>query len=65
VQHRRIVSHAEVEQQLRRLGYSQEFIEDLLGDFPDPFDSDRDSEALFTKHGLTFEAMMDRMGAGP
>jgi hypothetical protein len=65
VERRLILSHAEAERDLRRLGYSQEFIDAVLSDFPDPFDSERDAEELFTKHGLTFDGMMDRMGGSP
>ncbi|MGN6169772.1 MAG: hypothetical protein ACTHQQ_16615 [Solirubrobacteraceae bacterium] len=65
VERRLVVSHAEAERVLRRAGYSQEFIEAVLRDFPDPFDSERDSEELFTKYGLTFGGVTDRMGGSP
>ena len=61
---KRFVSHAEAEQILRRAGYSQEEINDVLRDTPDPIDTERDSEALF-KHGITAGRLMDRMGGSP
>jgi hypothetical protein len=64
VQERRLVLHAEVERILRRTGYNQRQIEDVLRDTPDPIDTERDSEALF-KHGLSLGSLMDRMGGSP
>jgi hypothetical protein len=64
VDKRRLVSHAEAEQLLRRAGYSQERIEDVLRHFPDPIDTERDGEALF-EHGLSAGSLMDRMGGSP
>jgi CBS-domain-containing membrane protein len=61
---RTLRSHAEAEQNLRNAGYSQEQIEDVLRDVPDPFDIDRDAEALL-KHGVTLGALTDRMGGSP
>ena len=59
-----MVSHAEAEPILRRAGYSQERIEDVLSDFPDPIDTERDGEALF-KLGISADRLMDRMGGSP
>jgi hypothetical protein len=61
---RRLYSHAEAEEILRRAGYSQELIEDVLRDVPDPIDPDRDDEAFF-RHGLAFDVLVDRMGGSP
>ena len=61
---RKLYSHTEAEVLLRRAGYSQELIEDVLRDVPDPIDADRDAEA-FLKHGLTVDALTDRMGGSP
>jgi hypothetical protein len=61
---RKLYSHAEAEQMLRRAGYPQDRIENVLRDVPDPIDPDRDDEA-FLKHGLTFDALTDRMGGSP
>jgi hypothetical protein len=65
VEQRLIVSHAHAERILRRAGYSEEFIDDVLRDFPDPLDDERDGEALLTKYGLTVGGMTDRMGGSP
>jgi CBS-domain-containing membrane protein len=61
---RTLRSHAEAEQNLRKAGYSQEQIENVLRDVPDPFDVDRDAEALL-KHGVTLDALTDRMSGSP
>jgi hypothetical protein len=61
---RKLYSHAEAEDVLRRAGYRQELIEDVLRDVPDPIDPDRDAESFF-RHGLTFDALVDRMGGSP
>ena len=61
---RKLYSHAEAEEILRRAGYSQELIDNVLRDVPDPIDPDRDDEAFF-KHGLSFGAVTDRMGGSP
>ena len=41
-----LISHAECEQILRRAGFSEERIEELLRDLPDPIDTERDADAL-------------------
>ena len=64
MERKRLVSHAEAEQMLRRAGYSQEKIEDALRDAPDPIDTERDGELLF-KHGITAGTLTDRMGGSP
>jgi hypothetical protein len=64
MERRRLVSHAEAEQVLRRAGLSEERIDEVLGQLPDPIDTERDADALF-KHGLTAERLMDRMGGSP
>ena len=61
---RLIVSHAEAERLLRRVGYSKQQIQDLLRDFPDPIDNERDRGAL-SRHGISLGSLMDRMGASP
>lgn len=61
---KRFFSHAEAEQVLRNAGYSQNRIEDLLRDLPDPLDIERDGDALF-KQGVSAATLMDRMGASP
>lgn len=57
-------SHEEVERVLRRLGYSDEFIREVLSDLPDPIDIQRDEQAL-ARHGLSPERLVDRMGGSP
>ncbi|HEV2981607.1 MAG TPA: hypothetical protein VGX51_09260 [Solirubrobacteraceae bacterium] len=60
-QARHLFSHAEAEPVLRRMGYSQEQIEDMLRDLPDPIDGEREAETLF-KLGISIDALRDRMG---
>jgi hypothetical protein len=61
---RRSASHAEAEQVLRAAGYSQERIEELLRDLPDPFDLERYGDAL-VKRGMTAGQLMERRGSSP
>jgi CBS-domain-containing membrane protein len=58
------ISHAEVARILRRVGYTQEQIDDVLRDFPDPLDLDRSRED-FLKHGISLGALIDQMGGSP
>ena len=64
VENKRLFAHAEAERVLRRAGHSEQQIEDVLRDLPDPIDTERDSEALF-KHGISAGSLMDRMGSSP
>ena len=57
-------SHEEVARVLRRAGYSDEFISQLLSELPDPIDLQRDHQ-IFERHGLTSERLVDRMGGSP
>jgi hypothetical protein len=57
-------SHAELQQVLRRAGYSDEFVRNVLSQLPDPIDLQRDQEIL-ARFGLSPERLMDRMGASP
>ena len=61
---KRLVSHADAEQIMRRAGYSQEQIEESLRDLPDPIDTERDRDTIF-KHGISLGKLMDRMGGSP
>jgi len=61
VERKRWVSHTEAEKVLRRAGYSEQRIEDVLRDIPDPIDTERDGELLF-KRGLSAGILMDQMG---
>jgi hypothetical protein len=66
VEQRRFVSHAEAARLMRRAGYSQEQIDQVLHELPDPFDMDsQHNEAVFLKHGITYGRAMDRMGGSP
>jgi hypothetical protein len=64
VERSRFMSHAEVARIMRRAGYSNEEIEDVLRDFPDPVDTERYAGELL-KHGLTMANLTDRMGGSP
>jgi len=57
-------SHEEFARALRRAGYSDEFISDVLRQLPDPIDLERDQEIL-ARYGLSPERLMDRMGGSP
>jgi hypothetical protein len=60
----RLVAHTEVEQFLRRFGYSTDYVHDLLRDLPDPVEYDRARKVL-SEHGITTRGLMDEMGASP
>jgi hypothetical protein len=49
---------------LRRVGYSEQQVEDLLRDLPDPIDADRDAAEL-SNRGLTVDRLRDQMGGSP
>jgi len=57
-------SHEEAAQVLRRAGYSDEFIHEVLSQLPDPIDLQRDRPIL-DRYGLSPERLMDRMGGSP
>jgi hypothetical protein len=57
-------SHEEVAQVLRRAGYSDELISEVLSQLPDPIDLQRDQQIL-ARYGLNRERLMDRMGGSP
>jgi hypothetical protein len=57
-------SHEEAARLLRRAGYSDELINEVLSQLPDPVDIRRD-EQILARYGLTRERMMDRMGGSP
>jgi hypothetical protein len=57
-------SHEEAARILRRAGYSDEFIEELLSQLPDPIDLQRD-EQILARYGVSRERLMDRMGGSP
>jgi hypothetical protein len=57
-------SHEDAARILRRAGYSDEFISEVLSQLPDPIDLERDQEIL-GRYGLDPERLMDRMGGSP
>jgi hypothetical protein len=57
-------SHEEAARVLRRGGYSEEFIREVLSQLPDPIDLERD-QLILAQHGLSSERLMDRMGGSP
>jgi hypothetical protein len=57
-------SHAEFTQVLRRAGYSEEFIVEVLGQLSDPVDLQRDQQIL-AQYRLSSERLMDRLGGSP
>jgi hypothetical protein len=57
-------SHEEFARVLRRAGYPDEFIREILSQLADPIDLQRDGDAL-ARHGLSPERLMDWMGGSP
>ena len=57
-------SHEEVARVLRRAGYPDEVIREILSQLPDPIDLQRDHQIL-ARYGLGRERLMDRLGGSP
>jgi hypothetical protein len=57
-------SHEHLTLVLRRAGYSNEFIREVLSQLPNPVDLQRDQQVL-ARYGLSPERLMDRLGGGP
>jgi hypothetical protein len=57
-------SHEEAAHVLRRAGYSEELIHEILSQLPDPIDLERDQQ-LLARYGVTPERLMDRLGGSP
>ena len=57
-------SHKEMARVMRRAGYSDEFISEVLSQLPDPIDLQRDQQIL-ARFGLSPERLMERMGGSP
>ena len=55
---------AEVLSILKRAGYSEETVDALDAELPDPVGVDRDGN-IFLRHGITLGNVMDRMGGSP
>ena len=49
---------------MRRTGYSDEFIDEVLSQLADPVDLQRDQQIL-ARYGLSSERLMDRLGGSP
>lgn len=60
----RHISHDDFVRLLRRVGYSEELIEEISAQLPDPIDVDRDQQVL-NKYGLTRGHLMELLGASP
>jgi hypothetical protein len=57
-------SHTEIARVLRRAGYSDEFIREVLSQLADPVDIQRDQQIL-ARYRLSPERLMDRLGGSP
>ena len=57
-------SHEQFWRVLRRAGYTDEFIREVLSELPDPIDLKRD-EHILGRYGLSGERLMDRLGGSP
>jgi hypothetical protein len=57
-------SHKQAARFLRRAGYPDEFISEVLGQLPDPIDLQRDQEIL-ARYGLDPERLTEVMGGSP
>jgi hypothetical protein len=57
-------SHNEVARVMRRAGYSDEFITNVLSHLTDPIDLHRDQQIL-GHYRLSPERLMDRLGGSP
>jgi hypothetical protein len=57
-------SHAEILRVLHRAGYPDEFIRQVLDELPEPADLERDRH-IFARHGLSTQAIMNRLGGSP
>jgi hypothetical protein len=58
------LSKAEATKVLRRVGFSDEKIGQVLGELDDPIDIDRDV-AVLEKYGITRDVLVDLMGGSP
>jgi hypothetical protein len=57
-------SHAEAARILRHAGYSEEFINEVLSQLPDPIELERD-QPILDRYGLSPERLMEQMGGSP
>jgi hypothetical protein len=57
-------SHKEAARILRHTGYSDEFINEVLSQLPDPIELERD-QPILDRYGLSPERLMEQMGGSP
>ena len=62
--HAHLRSHQQFTRVLRRVGYSDEYIRQVLSQLPDPIDLRRDQQIL-GRYRLSSERLMDRLGGSP
>ena len=60
----RLRSHEQFRRVLRRAGYSDEYITQVLSQLLDPIDLHRDQQIL-ARYRLSSERLMDRLGGSP
>lgn len=58
------ISHAEFCQVLRRAGYPEDVLDEIVAQLPDPIDVDRD-EPVLERCGVTLDHLTDLMGGSP
>jgi hypothetical protein len=64
VSDRRLLTQAEAKRVLLRVGYTDEFINEVLRKLPDPIDLDRE-QVVLESYGVTRENLLDRLGGSP
>lgn len=57
-------THEDAARVLRHAGYTDEFIDEVLSQLPDPIDLQRDQQIL-GRYGLDPDRLIDRMGGSP
>ena len=58
------ISHAEFCRVLRRAGYPEGVLEEVIAQLPDPIAVERD-EPVLERYGVTLDHLTDLMGASP
>jgi hypothetical protein len=58
-----MIPRSQVLQVLRRVGYSEERIDEIKAELGDPVDLE--DETLLSRYGLTRDRLMDLMGGSP
>ena len=57
-------THEQFSRVLRRAGYPDAFIREVLSELPDPIDLKRD-EHILGRYGLSGERLMEHLGGSP